>query len=183
MIRSATVNRHAAIVIASRGEVGALYGAFHLLRLMQTEQPVAALDLTERPRIQRRLLDHWDNLDGTIERGYAGRSLWKWEELPGRVDTRVHDYARANASIGINGSVINSVNANPKSLTAEYIGKTAALANALRPYGIRAYLSANFAAPRMIGGLATADPLDPTVVKWWRDKADEIYAHRTSGAS
>jgi len=176
VIRSAPVNRHAAIVVASRGEVGALYGAFHLLRLLQTGQPIAALDLTERPRIRRRVLDHWDNLDGTIERGYAGRSLWKWDELPGRVDPRVHDYARANASIGVNGSVINSVNANPRSLSAAYIEKAAALANAMRPYGIRTYLSANFAAPKMIGGLATADPLDPAVAKWWRDKADEIYA-------
>jgi alpha-glucuronidase len=184
VIRSATVDGHAAIVIASRREVGSLYGAFHLLRLIQTGQPIAALDLTERPRIQRRVLDHWDNLDGSIERGYAGRSLWKWDELPGRVDPRVHDYARANASIGINGSVINSVNANPRSLTAAYIEKAAALANTMRPYGIRTYLSANFAAPKMIGGLPTADPLDPAVAKWWRDKADEIYRRsRTSAAS
>jgi alpha-glucuronidase len=176
VIRSARMGGHAVTVIASRGEVGPLYGVFHLLRLMQTEQPIAALDLRERPRIQRRVLNHWDNLDGTIERGYAGASLWKWDELPGRVDPRVADYARANASIGINGSVINSVNANPKSLSAAYIEKTAALADALRPYGVRAYLSANFAAPKLLGGLPTADPLDPTVAKWWRDKADEIYA-------
>jgi alpha-glucuronidase len=176
VIRAARVSGHAVTVIASRGEVGTLYGAFHLLRLLQTEQPIAGLDLRERPRIQRRVLNHWDNLDGTIERGYAGRSLWKWDELPGRVDPRVQDYARANASIGINGSVINSVNANPKSLSAAYIEKTAALADALRPYGIRSYLSANFAAPKLLGGLPTADPLDPAVAKWWRDKADEIYA-------
>jgi len=175
LIRSTRIGARPAIVIASRGEAGALYGAFHLLRLLQTEQPIAALDVRQRPRIQRRVLDHWDNLDGTIERGYAGRSLWKWDELPGRVDPRVHDYARANASIGINGSVINSVNANPRSLSAAYIEKTAALAGALRPYGIRAYLSANFAAPKLLGGLPTADPLDPAVAKWWRDKADEIY--------
>jgi alpha-glucuronidase len=175
LIRSTRIAGRPAIVIASGGEAGALYGAFHLLRLLQTEQPIAALDLAARPRLKRRLLDHWDNLDGTIERGYAGRSLWKWDELPVRVDPRVHDYARANASIGINGSVINSVNANPRSLSAAYIEKTAALAGALRPYGIRAYLSANFAAPKLLGGLPTADPLDPTVAKWWRDKADEIY--------
>ena len=176
VIRSARIAGHAVTVVASRGEPGILYGAFHLLRLLQTEQPIAALDVGEHPRIQRRVLNHWDNLDGTIERGYAGRSLWKWDELPGRVDPRVQDYARANASIGINGSVINSVNANPKSLSADYIAKTAALADALRPYGIRSYLSANFAAPKMIGGLPTADPLDPAVAKWWRDKATEIYA-------
>jgi alpha-glucuronidase len=160
------------------GEMVPLYGAFQFLRLLQTEQPIADLDVTERPRIQRRLLDHWDNLDGTIERGYAGRSLWNWDELPGRVDPRVQDYARANASIGINGSVINSVNANPKSLTAEYIAKTGRSADTLRPYGIRAYLSANFAAPKMIGGLATADPLDPAVAKWWaRQGRRDLRAH------
>ncbi|HEU0107536.1 MAG TPA: alpha-glucuronidase family glycosyl hydrolase [Vicinamibacteria bacterium] len=176
VIRSTRIGAHAATVVASRGEIGALYGTFHLLRLLQTEQPIEALDLSERPHIQRRVLNHWDNLDGTIERGYAGASLWKWEELPGRVDRRVQDYARANASIGINGSVVNSVNANPKSLSAAYIEKAAALADALRPYGIRAYLSANFAAPKLLGNLPTADPLDPGVTKWWRDKADEIYA-------
>ena len=105
-------------MVASRGEIGALYGTFHLLRLLQTEQPIEALAVSERPRIQRRVLNHWDNLDGTIERGYAGPSFWKWDELPGRVDPRVADYARANASVGINGSVINSVNANPRSLSA-----------------------------------------------------------------
>ena len=176
VIRSTRIGAHAATVVASRGEIGALYGTFHFLRLLQTEHPIEALDVSERPHIERRVLNHWDNLDGTIERGYAGASLWKWDELPGRVDPRVQDYARANASIGINGSVINSVNANPKSLSAAYIEKTAALADALRPYGIRAYLSANFAAPKLLGNLPTADPLDPTVAKWWRDKADEIYA-------
>jgi alpha-glucuronidase len=169
------VGDHYATVIAARSELGALYGTFHLLRLLQTNRQIPTIAVGT-PWIRRRILDHWDNLDGTIERGYAGRSLWKWDELPGRVDPRVKDYARANASIGINGSVINSVNANPKSLTAEYIEKAAAIADTLRPYGIRTYLSANFAAPKMIGGLSTADPLDPAVAKWWRDKADEIYA-------
>jgi len=123
----------------------------------------------------RRLLNHWDNLDGSIERGYAGPSLWAWAELPGVVDPRVEEYARANASIGINGTVLNNVNANPQSLTAPYLEKAAALARVLRPYGIRVYLSANFAAPRTTGGLSTADPLDPAVARWWRGKADEIY--------
>jgi alpha-glucuronidase len=145
------------------------------LRLVQTRRDVEALDVESRPRWGRRILNHWDNLDGSIERGYAGRSLWNWEELPARVDPRVIDYARANASIGINGSVVNSVNANPKSLSADYIKKTAALADAFRPYGIRLYLSANFAAPKLLGGLPTADPLDPAVARWWREKADEIY--------
>ena len=121
------------------------------------------------------MLDHWDNLDGSIERGYAGRSLWKWDELPATIDPRLHDYARANASIGLNGSVVNSVNANPKSLTAEYIAKAAAIADVFRPYGIKVYFSANFATPRMLKELETNDPQDPAVQKWWKDKADEIY--------
>src|SRR6185503_7752497 len=174
-IRSTRIGSRAVTVIASRGPAGLLYGAFHFLRLIQTGRPLAALDVAERPRLARRVLNHWDNLDGTIERGYAGRSLWNWEELPGRVDPRVVDYARANASIGINGSVINSVNASPESLSPPYLAKTAALAAALRPYDIRVYLSANFAAPKLLGGLPTADPLDPAVARWWRDKADEIY--------
>ena len=175
VIRSATVNRHAATVIASTSDVGALRGAFHFLRLMQTRGSIAALDISERPRLERRLLNHWDNLDGTIERGYAGRSLWRWDELPARIDPRVEDYARANASLGVNGSVVNSVNANPTFLTGAYIEKTAALARVFRTYGIRTYLSANFAAPRTLGGLPTADPLDLRVARWWKDKADEIY--------
>ena len=175
LIRSTRIGAHAVTVIASDADVGALYGAFHFLRLLQTGQPVANLDIAEHPRLDLRLLNHWDNLDGTIERGYAGRSLWLWEELPGRVDPRVEDYARANASIGINGTVINSVNANPTSLTPEYLEDAAALANAFRPYGIRVFLSVNLATPRMVGNLPTADPLDPTVARWWKDKADEIY--------
>src|SRR5205085_1678811 len=146
-----------------------------LLRLLQTGRPIAELHVSERPRLARRLLDHWDNLDGTIERGYAGRSLWRWDELPGRVDPRVEDYARANASLGINGSVVNSVNADPRSLSAPYLAKAAALADALRPYGLRLYLSANFAAPKLLGSLPTADPLDPGVIAWWRDEAAEVH--------
>jgi alpha-glucuronidase len=176
VIRTAHVGGHSVTVIAAKGEQGLLYGAFHMLRLVATGQPITPLDTSARPRNPRRLLNHWDNLDGTIERGYAGRSLWKWDELPGRMDPRVLDYARANASIGINGAVINSVNANPKSLRADYLDKAAALATAFRPYGIRVYLSPNFAAPKTLGGLPTADPLDPAVARWWRDKAAEIYA-------
>ena len=154
LIRSAVVNRRAVTVIASRTEVGTLYGTFHFLRLIQTRQPIARLDIEERPRMPRRLLNHWDNLDGSIERGYAGKSLWSWAELPDRIDPRIEDYARANASIGINGTVLNNVNANPTSLTLPYLEKAAALAQRLRPYGIRVYLSANFAAPRTLGGSA-----------------------------
>jgi alpha-glucuronidase len=175
VIRAARVGSQPAIVLASESEAGLLYGAFHLLRLVQTGRPLTRLDVAERPRLQLRILNHWDNLDGTIERGYAGGSLWRWEELPARVDPRVVDYARANASIGVNATVINSVNANPKSLTREYIDKAAALAQAFRPYGIRVFLSANFAAPKLLGHLPSADPLDPAVARWWKEKADEIY--------
>jgi alpha-glucuronidase len=175
VIRSLRVGSHEATVVAAEGDAGTLYGVFHLLRLLQTGASVRGLDVAARPRLDRRLLDHWDNLDGTIERGYAGRSLWKWSELPERVDPRVLDYARANASIGINGTAINSVNARPESLRADYIAKAAALADAFRPYNLRVYLSANFAAPKLLGGLPTADPADPRVAAWWKDKADEIY--------
>jgi alpha-glucuronidase len=175
LIRSMRLNGHAATVIAANDDIGALYGAFHLLRLLQTGQPLAALDLRETPRIKLRVLDHWDNLDRHVERGYAGESIWDWHKLPDWVDPRYTDYARANASIGINGSVLNNVNASAQSLTPMYLQKAAALAGVLRPYGIRVYLSARFSAPIEIGGLKTADPLDPAVRRWWQAKADEIY--------
>jgi alpha-glucuronidase len=174
-IRSTRIGGQAAIVIASKGDAGVLYGTFHFLRLLQTGRPLIALDIAERPRVGLRLLNHWDNLDGTVERGYAGESIWRWDELPGRVDPRITDYARANASIGVNGSVLNNVNASADMLGAPYLEKAAAVARVLRPYGIRVFLSANFAAPRLLGGLATADPLDPGVARWWKAKADEIY--------
>ena len=175
IIRTTRVSGQPAIVVASIGDTGALYGTFHLLRLMQAAQPIAPLNLSERPRIQIRMLNHWDNMDGTIERGYAGRSLWQWNELPARIDPRYIDYARANASIGINATAINSVNANAIVLTPDYLDKVAALAAAWRPYGLRLYLSANFASPIRLGGLKTADPLDRGVIDWWKAKADEIY--------
>ncbi len=174
-IRSVKLGRRSVTVIASSTEVGALYGSFYFLRLMQMLQPINNLNVNEKPRLQLRVLDHWDNLDGTVERGYAGRSLWDWKELPEKVDPRLRDYARANASIGINGSVLNNVNASAQSLSAEYLRKTAAIADTFRPYGIRVYLSARFSAPIELGGLKTADPLDPQVKEWWRKKADEIY--------
>jgi alpha-glucuronidase len=175
LVRSMRIQGRPVTLVASRGETGVLYGVFHFLRLVQTGRNVATVSVRERPRLERRVLDHWDNLDGTIERGYAGRSLWRWDELPDKLDPRVVDYARANASIGLNGVVLNNVNANPKLLEAAYLVKVAALAAALRPYGIRVYLSANFAAPKLIGGLPTADPLDPAVGAWWKEKAAEIY--------
>ena len=159
IIRSARVSKHQVIVIASNSEIGALYGSFHFLRLMQTGQPLARLDITERPALQLRLMNHWDNPDETIERGYAGHSLWQWHELPEKLSPRYADYARACASVGINGAAINNVNADPRMLAPEYLRKVAALADVWRPFGLRMYLSANFAAPVRLGGLATADPL------------------------
>jgi alpha-glucuronidase len=167
---------HAVTVIAAKTEVGALYGAFHFLRLLQTLKTIDRLNISEQPHLQLRLLDHWDNLDRTIERGYAGQSLWNWSELPGTIDLRLRDYARANASIGVNGSVLNNVNANAQILTADYLRKVAAVADTFRPYGIRVYLSPRFSAPIDLGGLKTADPLDPEVIAWWKKKADEIYS-------
>ena len=175
LIRRVNVNGHAAIAIVGNSDIGVLYGAFRFLRLLQTGQSLDHLDISDTPHVQLRVLDHWDNLDGSVERGYAGVSIWDWWKLPGYVDSRIVDYARANASIGINGMVPNNVNANALSLTAPYLEKTAALANALRPYGIRVYLSVRFSAPIEIGGLKSADPLDPAVRAWWRGKADEIY--------
>jgi alpha-glucuronidase len=174
-IRTLKVGGHRVTVIASDTEVGALYGAFHFLRLMQTRQALTNLNISQRPRLNVRMLDHWDNLDGSIERGYAGKSLWNWKELPATLDPRVREYARANASIGINGAALNNVNANAQSLSAEYLRKAAAIADVFRPYGLRVYLSARFSAPIELGGLQTADPFDPEVAAWWKKKADEIY--------
>jgi alpha-glucuronidase len=176
IIRSTRIAKHSVTVIASNREMGALYGGFHFLRLMQTGQSVDRLNIIERPALQLRLMNHWDNLNGTIERGYAGRSLWQWNELPEKLSPRYSDYARACASIGINGAVINNVNADARILAPEFLRKVAALANVWRPYGVRMYLSANFAAPVRLGGLATADPLDRNVADWWKAKVDEIYA-------
>ncbi len=175
VLRALPVHGRRAIVIAANREVGVLYGAFDLLRLVQTYRPLQALAVVSAPRIRLRLLDHWDNLDGSVERGYAGRSLWGWSGLPDLLDPRYRDYARANASLGINGTVLTNVNANARVLTSEYLGKVAALANVFRPYGLRVYLTARFSAPIELGGLATADPLDPAVRAWWRHKVDEIY--------
>jgi alpha-glucuronidase len=174
-IRTIRDGNRAAIVIASTSDTGALYGAFHFLRLLQTEQPLDRLQVDQTPRLKLRILNHWDNLDGSIERGYAGKSLWNWAELPQHVDPRLTDYARANASVGINGAVLNNVNANAQILTAEYLAKVAAIANVFRPFGIRVYLSPRFSAPIEIGKLSTADPLDASVIAWWKEKTNEIY--------
>ncbi|WP_026144312.1 alpha-glucuronidase family glycosyl hydrolase [Xanthomonas sp. SHU 199] len=176
LLKRTRIDGHAVLLVAARQDIGVLYGVFHLLRLLQTGASLDALAVRESPRIRLRVLDHWDDLDGHVERGYAGRSLWDWQSLPEWRDPRYTDYARANASIGINGTVLNNVNANAQSLAPAYLDKAAALADVFRPYGIRVYLSARFSAPIELGGLNTADPHDPAVQRWWRDKADEIYA-------
>jgi len=175
VIRAMAVRGRRATVVAANRDVGVLYGAFHLLRLLQTETPLRGLNVESAPRLPLRLLDHWDNLDGTAERGYAGASLWEWARLPDSLNPRYRDYARANASVGINGVVPTNVNADPRVLTPAYLVKVAALANVLRPYGITVYLSPCFSAPIEIGNLPTADPLDPGVRAWWAAKVDEIY--------
>ena len=163
------------ILITAKTDTGVLYGVFHFLKLLQTNQSIENLAITDSPRINIRMLNHWDNLDGTVERGYAGFSLWNWQKLPEFIDQRYIDYARANASIGINGTVINNVNANALILTPQYLEKVEALAKVFRPYGIKVYLTARFSAPIEIGKLKTADPFDAAVQKWWKDKAAEIY--------
>jgi alpha-glucuronidase len=175
LIRSARVHGHSVIVVAANSEGGLLYGAFALLRRIQTHEPVDRLGLRDRPALPLRMLDHWDNLDGFVERGYAGKSLWDWKSLPQRIDPRYIDYARADASIGINGVVVNNVNANAQILTPTYLQKVKALADTFRPWAVRVYLSARFTAPMELGGLKTADPLDPGVRAWWRAEANEIY--------
>jgi alpha-glucuronidase len=175
LIRSVRLENKPVTVIAANTDIGALYGSFHFLRQMQTGQPLDKLNVAERPALQLRLMNHWDNPNGSIERGYAGRSLWQWNELPDKLSPRYTDYARACASIGINGAVINNVNASVQILAPDNLRKVAALADVWRPYGVRMYLSANFAAPQRLGGLATADPLDQKVMDWWKAKADEIY--------
>lgn len=175
IVRSTRIGNKPMTVIAANSDIGLLYGGYHFLRLMQTGRPIDSLDITERPALQLRLMNHWDNPNGTIERGYAGRSLWQWNELPETLSPRYTDYARACASIGINGAVINNVNADPRILSPEYLRKVAALAALWRPYGVRMYLSVNFASPVRIGGLQTADPLNSQVADWWKVKADEIY--------
>jgi alpha-glucuronidase len=163
--------------ISITGKTGpaVLIGVFHLLRLLQTHRDISKLDISSSPRIRRRIQSHWDNIDGSIERGYAGKSIWNWQALPQTIDERYHDYARACASVGLNGSILNNANAQPESLTSEYLIKAAALADVFRPYGIRVYLTAVFTAPMQVGGLSTSDPREKSVAEWWKKKADEIY--------
>ena len=177
IIRSVKSNNKNITLITANTDIGILYGVFNFLRLLQTHQSIQQLNIVSTPKIQNRILDHWDNLNRTVERGYSGISIWNWHTLPGYIDQRYIDYARANASIGINGTVLTNVNANALSLTKEYLIKAKALADVFRPYGIKVYLSARFSAPVEIGKLKTADPLDPEVQHWWKEKVDEIYQY------
>lgn len=164
-------------VITANTDIGILYGVFHLLRLIQTGSNIQNLNITSIPKIQHRVLNHWDNLNRHVERGYAGISIWNWHTLPDYIDQRYIDYARANASIGINGTVLTNVNSNALVLTKPYLEKVAALANVFRPYGIKVYLTARFSAPIEIGKLRTADPSNDSVKNWWKEKAKEIYQY------
>lgn len=175
IIRSVNHQGKKMIVITANNDIGVLYGCFHFLRLLQTQQPVSELKIISSPSLQLRLLNHWDNLDRYVERGYAGISIWNWHTLPGYIDPRYKDYARANASIGINGVSLTNVNANAMVLTKPWLEKAAALANIFRPYGIKVYLTARFSAPIEISNLKTADPLNDTVQQWWNSKVKEIY--------
>ena len=177
IILSITYKRRDVTVIAANSDIGVLYGVFHFLGLMQTHKSLSSVNISSAPKTRVRILNHWDNLNRSVERGYAGLSLWNWEALPDTLDPRYTDYARANASIGINGAVLTNVNANALILTKEYLGKVAALANVFRPYGVKVYLTARFSAPVEIGKLKTADPLDPEVIDWWKRKVDEIYTY------
>ena len=163
------------IYIAATDERGLLYGAFHFLRTVHSGADISSLNILENPKVKVRILNHWDNMDRTIERGYAGFSIFNWHQLPDYIDPRYEDYARANASIGINGTVVTNVNANYLVFRPDYMDKFAALADIFRPYGIKLYLTARFSSPIELGGLKTADPLDPEVQKWWNEKAKEIY--------
>jgi alpha-glucuronidase len=177
IVKSISSDNKAYTVITANTDIGLLYGSFHFLKLIQTQQPLNNLLIVSSPKLKVRILNHWDNLDRTVERGYAGFSLWDWQKLPDYLDPRYTDYARANASIGINGTVLTNVNADALILTKEFLPKVAALANVFRRYGIKVYLTARFSAPVEIGGLKTADPLDPQVKDWWKKKVDEIYQY------
>ncbi|WP_244825919.1 alpha-glucuronidase family glycosyl hydrolase [Carboxylicivirga linearis] len=170
------IDEKKSVLITGNNQKAVLYGVFHYLRLLQTVAiDKDSLNITEIPKYKVRILNHWDNLDGSVERGYAGRSIWKWDELPTKVSPRYKKYARANASIGINGTVLNNVNANPHILTTEYLKKVMVIASELRPYGIQVYLSVNFASPAVLGGLDDANPKKEEVKDWWKNKVKEIY--------
>lgn len=162
-------------IVTARSDAGLLYGVYHLLRLIQVGKLGQGINIIENPSYELRLLNHWDNLNRTVERGYAGYSIWHWDELPEKISLRYKEYARANASIGINGTVLNNVNATPEILSREYLEKVKAIAAELRPYNVKVFLSINFSSPKVLGGLENSDPMNPAVSDWWKSKVKEIY--------
>ncbi len=177
LIKTKKIKGHRVIVIAANKDIGLLYGTFSFLKLLQTYQPINNLSIISKPKIQCRVVNHWDNANRSVERGYAGISLWDWGTLSYYKDPRYTDYARINASIGINGTVINNVNADVRFITPYFLERIAVLADIFRAYGIKTYLSINFNSPQLLGGLNTADPLNPDVQSWWREKVKEIYSY------
>ncbi len=178
MIEKVRLDGKTATVIAAQTDTGVLYGAFHLLRLLQTHADVSSIAVNSAPKVKHRVVNHWDNLNRLVERGYAGLSLWDWGTLPHwKSNPRYRDYARINASLGINGTVINNVNADARILRPDFLEKAAALADVFRPYGIKTFISINYNSPVMLGDLDTADPLDPDVQQWWKERAEMIYEH------
>ncbi len=175
VIKTAKNGQKQITVITAISSKGILYGTFKFIRLLQQQKEISSLNIFSEPKTSFRMLNHWDNLDGSIERGYAGKSLWKWDELPQKISSRYKAYARICASVGINASVLNNVNTQPEILSCEYLTKTAAIADVLRRYGITIYLSVNFASPILLGKLSSADPADNNVIQWWTDKIKEIY--------
>jgi alpha-glucuronidase len=177
LLESTRINKRDLIVIAANSDVGVLYGSFHFLRLLQTQQSLDKLSIASAPKLQYRVVNHWDNLNRLVERGYAGLSLWDWGTLPEHKSQRYEDYARINASLGINGTVINNVNSDPRILSDQFLQKIAGLADVFRPYGIKLYLSINYNSPRAFGDLDTADPLDPRVQQWWKERTEKVYQY------
>lgn len=175
LIRSSTVREKETTVIAANNDVGLLYGLFELIRHIQTQKDISEISIQSAPKVEYRMVNHWDNLSRLVERGYAGLSIWDWGTLPEYKDPRYTDYARLNASIGINATAVNNVNADPRMLTDQFLEKLVVLADIFRPYGIKVFISINYQAPISVGGLETADPLDPEVRDWWANKADQIY--------
>ena len=165
--------------IQANTDLGILYGVYELLRRQQTGEPIS--EEVFNPSYERRILNHWDNLNGTIERGYAGLSIFWRNEKDSLTVTEQdknlwQDYARANASIGINGAVLNNVNSSPQMLAGKTLRKVKVIADVLRSYGIKTYLSVNFSSPAILGNLETSDPFNAEVINWWREKVEEIYS-------
>ncbi|MGN0920841.1 MAG: alpha-glucuronidase family glycosyl hydrolase [Cellvibrio sp.] len=177
IIEQTKVNKRPTLVVAANTDIGALYGSFHLLRLLQTQSSIETLSVASKPKLDYRVINHWDNLNRVVERGYAGLSLWDWGSLPHYKSKRYEDYARINASLGINGTVINNVNADPRILSDQFLEKVAALADVFRPYGIKVYVSIYWNAPRAFGDVDSGDPLDPRVQAWWNERAKKIYSY------